>query len=165
MMKKIKLLIVSILLLTGFSIQAQDAYEQSKIYFDITIPREFSVLPVYGEDSNTLDYSDYVIQFNGHEDVITTYSIGLGRVGCGSEPQCYEGQLSEWEKTIDITYKIKKDNWFVISGIGKYSGRIFYLKGSFGDRYMSTLRFSYPPEDKKEVEKYLPLLSKSFQSK
>ena len=164
-MKRMKLLFVSSLLFMGFASQAQDAYAQSKIYFELTLPREFSVHPVYGENSNTLDYSDYSIQFNGHEDYITTSTYGLGRVGCGSEQQCYEEQLKEWEKTIDITYKVQKDNWFVISGIGKYSGRVFYLRGSFGDKYMSTLRFAYPPEDKEEVEKYLPLLSKSFQSK
>jgi hypothetical protein len=143
---------------------AQDisAYFQSKTFFSISLPKNFSISCVYGCEQNTLDYADYKISYMDTLNFITTSSYNLGRTLCATPQECYEKQLFRWRKTINITYKIQKNNWFVISGIGKNSGNIFYLKGYYGEKYFSILKMVYPQGLNNELEKNISEISKSF---
>ena len=145
--------------------QTNEALTQSKKYFSINIPKEFSISCPYGVESNTLDYSDYEIRYKDSLNYISISSYTLGRVNCSNIEECYNDQLLEWEKTINITYKIQKDRWFIISGVGKNSGRIFYMKGYYGERFYSKLLFNYPNDIKNEFEKYILEMSNSFTGK
>ena len=71
---------------------------------------------------------------------------------------------SEYAETINISYYFEKDDWFVVSGIGKYSGELLYIKVSNGHLYRSILRLQYPQEKKTLIEPYISQLSKSFKS-
>lgn len=71
---------------------------------------------------------------------------------------------SEYAETINISYYVEKDDWFVVSGIGKYSGELLYIKVSTGHMYSSILRLQYPREKKALIEQYISQLSKSFKS-
>ena len=71
---------------------------------------------------------------------------------------------SEYAETINISYYLKKDDYFVVSGIGKYSGELLYIKVSTGHIYRSILRLQYPHEKKTLKEPYISQLSKSFKS-
>lgn len=162
-------LIFTILLSVTFTkkVDAQEniAYSQSKAFFNINIPQGFSISCAYGCEENTVDYADYKISYDDTLTYITASSYNLGRTPCSTPKECYDEQLLEWSKTITITYKIRRDNWFVISGIGKNSNNIFYLKGYYGEKYFSKLLMIYPQEFKNEFDNYVPEISKSFSGK
>jgi hypothetical protein len=88
---------------------------------------------------------------------ITVYSLIGGR--WSNVPDS-----SEYAETISISYYFEKDDWFVVSGIGKYSGELLYIKVSNGHLYRSILRLQYPQEKKTLIEPYISQLSKSFKS-
>lgn len=142
--------------------QNNEACSQSKTFFYVDTPSDFSISCVYGCEENTMDYADYKISYQDTLNYITTSSYNLERIPCTSVKECFEEQLLAWSETINITYKLQKNNWFVISGIGKNSGNIFYLKGYYGVKYFSKIKFVYPQEIKNELKDYVSEISKSF---
>lgn len=71
---------------------------------------------------------------------------------------------------INVTYKVKKDNWFVLSGVDD-KGNFIYQKtmkknidyyGDKGTPVFQTLRLSYPPNQKAQYETYCAVIAKSF---
>ncbi len=154
--------LISVTFTNEVTAQNNEAYSQSKTFFDVDMPPDFWISCVYGCEENTVDYADYKISYQDTLNYITTSSYNLGRTACSSVQECFEEQLLAWSETINITYKLQKNNWFVISGIGKNSGNIFYLKGYYGVKYFSNIKFVYPQEVKNELEDYVSEISKSF---
>jgi hypothetical protein len=67
-----------------------------------------------------------------------------------------------YAESINITYHLEKEHWFVVSGIDKETGRLIYIKVYWGDTYISILRIHYPKEKRSLIEPYIPQLSQSF---
>lgn len=60
----------------------------------------------------------------------------------------------------DVTYKVKKNNWFVISGYdGEY---IFYIKKYVGSNTANTLYLNYPSNLRDKYYNVITVISKSF---
>ena len=64
-----------------------------------------------------------------------------------------------------ITYKISKDNWFVISGYLKDSEQEFYIKSYLSEKYNEVrwLTLIYPKKNHQEFQNLIPLIIKSFE--
>jgi hypothetical protein len=74
-------------------------------------------------------------------------------------------QNLEWksqEKSIEVTYKKQKNNWFVISGYNHDNATIFYEKRFLYDEKVMGYLFSYPTKSNKQYAKYIKLFNKSF---
>lgn len=69
---------------------------------------------------------------------------------------------AKYAESIDISYYLEKDDWFVVSGIGKYSGDVLYIKVYFGEDKISRLRLQYAQDKKSLIEPYISRLSNSF---
>ena len=69
---------------------------------------------------------------------------------------------AKYAESIDISYYLEKDDWFVVSGIGKYSGDVLYIKVYFGEDKISKLRLQYEQDKKSLIEPYISRLSNSF---
>jgi hypothetical protein len=149
--------------------------EFAKHFFEIDLPDSFElkVNPhgSYGRnnlvDDDDTTYSYVTLSFNmaGIDIVmeqdtsvdISVYSLISGR--WDNVPDS-----SEYAETINITYYQKRDDWFVISGIGRYSGEMLYIKVYFGEKYISILRLQYAREKRALIEPYISQLSKSLKS-
>lgn len=59
-----------------------------------------------------------------------------------------------------VTYKLKKNNWFVVSGIK--SGRVFYRKTIFRNDQFLTFSIEYPPELRSRFDAVTASIAKSF---
>lgn len=69
----------------------------------------------------------------------------------------YKKELTEHK---DVTYKVKKKNWFVISG---YDGEfIFYIKKYVGNGSTNTLFLKYPSNLRDKYYDVITVISKSF---
>lgn len=179
-----KVLNVAILWIIGAPLFAQDDWsfysgdsitdrQFAEVFFSIELPENFdlSVHP-YGfmtrysfVDNDDTMYSKELLSFNTggfeitmEEDTsldISVYSLIGGRW----DPYPDSAQYAE---SIDISYYFKDDKWFVISGVGKYSGDLFYVKVFFGRMYISILTFKYPPSKRSLIEPYIGRIAKSF---
>lgn len=59
-----------------------------------------------------------------------------------------------------LTYKTKKENWFVVSGVD--SGRIFYQKTIVYPETIKTMMFEYPDAQKAKYDAVLKIITASF---
>lgn len=79
--------------------------------------------------------------------------------------QTLAGLYAEESKSIPsesraITYKLKKNNWFVVSGIK--SGRVFYRKTIFRNDQFLTFSIEYPPEQRIRFDSITAKIAASF---
>jgi hypothetical protein len=93
--------------------------------------------------------------------VINVSSMGLGRIGNND----YTDQYKAWSETIDITYEAEGDNWYVISGVGIFSGDIFYLRSENGEKYNTKIKLQYPTKFSKNYDKLVIEILRSFSGK
>lgn len=75
-------------------------------------------------------------------------------------PNSLKSYLSISSENKNITYKVVKNNWYVISGYE--NGLIFYQKTVFNNGIFKTFHLTYPKSIKKDFDFYLPLIVKSF---
>lgn len=68
-----------------------------------------------------------------------------------------KSESGEFEK---ITYRNKSANWFVLSG---FKGeKIVYIKGYVGNAAINQLTIEYPSQSKKDYDKTVTEVSRSF---
>ena len=173
----------AILTLICFSAYSQDFKEMSgdsitdlefaKHFFEIDLPDNFELTvnpngfyPRYDwVDNDDTTYSVKLLSFDmAGIDIameqdssvdISVYSLIGGR--WDNIPDS-----SEYAESLDISYYLERDDWFVVSGIGKYSEEIIYIKVYFGKAYISILRLQYARDKKSLIEPYISKLSNSF---
>jgi hypothetical protein len=75
-------------------------------------------------------------------------------------PYSLNSYLSISSENKHITYKVVKNNWYVISGYE--NGLIFYQKTVLKDGVFKTFHLTYPKSIKKDFDFYLPIIVKSF---
>lgn len=66
------------------------------------------------------------------------------------------------KKRPEISYKLQKDNWFVVSGVDPETGNVFYWKKIWQGEFISDLYIEYPKSKKDQIEPYLGAIAKSF---
>lgn len=81
-----------------------------------------------------------------------------------------EQQLAYATQNLNVTYKVVKDSWFVVSGTDS-SGAVVYRKtvkkkidynGDKATPVFQTVRLSYPAAQQKNYEGYCKVIAKSF---
>lgn len=138
--------------------------EQYKIHkpctFTVKLPSSFSLKAM--EEESSPDYCDYVAKTKNGKQVAEFHSLVKGRFMSEDIKTLFtEGQKTE---DLEITYKVQKENWFVISGIVKSTKKVYYWKRSVGKYFISDLNIEYAKEDAKLIEPHLEKISGSFVS-
>ncbi len=144
-------------------------------FFEIDVPEELDYKLLwysekyvdsveFGWGNRDLDFVD--IEFVFPEDTavhISIYSCWQGRYGTNTS-EFFTKQRGRWSPTIDISYSHIDSNWFVLSGIGKKSEYIHYLKVYDGPGYRTFLKFWYPKSKSQNLEAVLTQMSQSLKS-
>jgi hypothetical protein len=71
--------------------------------------------------------------------------------------EIYNENISNYEQ---VTYKVLKSNWFVLSGYNK--GKIFYMKSFVGAEAQYTILMEYPISEKTKYDDRVTAITKSF---
>ena len=81
----------------------------------------------------------------------------------------YEQQITwkQEEKQIELTYKVQKENWFVLSGYNHKNSTIFYEKrfsytDDKGTLVLVGYYFEYPIKEKEKYNKWIKVFNESF---
>ena len=145
-------------------------------FFDIDLPNDFKLIvnPYYGflthnpgahlspanPNFNITRLSMNMGGFDILTDLDTSLNISIYSLIRGRWSTIPDS--AQYAESIDITYYLEKEDWFVVSGIEKETGGLIYIKVYWGDTYISRLRIHYPKEKRSLIEPYIPQLSKSF---
>lgn len=126
--------------------------------FAINLPSSFKMQKMY--DDNSPDFCDYSVVTQDGFEVIELHSRNKSRFEYEDIKNLYEAALLNSE--LQITYKIQKSNWFVISGKEKDNGNIVYWKRVTGKNFISDLHIEYPISRKSEIEPHIGQIASSF---
>lgn len=159
--------------------------EYSVLYYELILPVSFDIISFSScemvanasgdltrvdvsipEDSMWMERSRDCAEFSYSSNafpglVVDVSSMLLGRMWYDD----YEEQYKRWSETIDISYQAKGDNWYVLSGVGKYSGDIFYLRSEDGNSYNTKLKLRYPREYQESYNELVVEILNSFNGK
>lgn len=67
---------------------------------------------------------------------------------------------SQWESIGKVTYRIRGNNWFAISGVKE--NKIIYIKSYIGTGSINHLYIEYPKDQKERYDKIVEAIAKSF---
>ncbi len=129
--------------------------------FSIELPITMKLSKMYSDSSP--DYCDYEVKLNDGFVIMELHSLIIGRFDIDNSG--IKGLFNKAIKSteINITYKIQRSNWFVISGT-KENGNIVYWKRVVGANFVSDLHIEYPTKRKAQIEKYIASIAESFKS-
>src|SRR5207253_11291240 len=111
--------------------------------FSISLPSTFTIRPIEKESSP--DYCDYVIKIKGKA-IMQVHSLVKGRFMHTEANELFADELKD--TSINIVYKIQKDNWYVISGKRKRGGNNVYSKLIVGEYFISDFTIEYADKDR-----------------
>jgi hypothetical protein len=164
---------------------SESVREYSALFYDLTLPVSFDLEsfttcemlanasgdlsrmdPSIPEDSmwmeRSRDCSAFTYTSKMFPDLIVNVSsMGLGRMFWDD----YAHQYELWSRTIDVTYEAEGDNWYVLSGIGRFSGDIFYLRSENGKKYNTKINLQYPAKYSKKYDELVGEMIQSFEGK
>ena len=87
--------------------------------------------------------------------------VGVGSMGDKSLDEFYKITLDFYKDT-KITYKVKRKDWFVVSGVNKEGEEYYYkLYRKGGQKYLS-FHLRYPHAKNKTYDRYVERIAKSF---
>lgn len=153
--------ISTILFSVGFNF-AQITYESyHPCSFEIKLPTTFIFENVFEEDDN-LDVCNYNVKWQSDKVVLQVNSLNASRFEYSTILELYNAAVAS--KKLNISYKIQKKNWFVISGTNAENKNIVYWKRVLGGNFVSDLYIEYPSANKDLIEPYIATMSKSFDS-
>lgn len=99
--------------------------------------------------------------FVSADDKATLVIFGSFNVdGNGDLDESWKDALSNPERT--ITYKVKKADWYVVSGVTK-NGLGFYEKYTANAKYCAGWSMSYPQADEKKYSAWIERIAKGFE--
>jgi hypothetical protein len=87
--------------------------------------------------------------------------ITIESFGTGTEAELDKTYKDDLKSFNGIVYKVKKNNWFVISGVNE-DKNIFYNKSIIKNGVQFHLRITYPEKHKTYMNKILSKISNSF---
>lgn len=132
-------------------------FDETPYKFDLDLPRSWKLFRL-GEE--TLDYCDYEATLPNGIKVLDIGVLLNTRFDAENIGDLYAAALKL--ETVDISYKLQKDNWFIISGIDKKTKNIIYWKRVFGEMYVGDLHFEYPKTREAEIAPHIGTIAKSF---
>jgi len=128
-------------------------------------------------------WKKHIVQYNGSIELPTDFKKGLlvasgtlqwfnsikypdieitiESFGTGNEQELEKTYQEDIKRFKGIVYKVKKSNWFVISGKGD-DGYIFYNKSIIKNGIQFHLRITYLEKNKKYMDAVLSRISNSF---
>lgn len=139
--------------------QPQVQYKKHcKNVFCVELPTSFKVS---GYPDNDADHESYTVTVKGFEMIELNATIE-SRIDF-EEPI---DNIQEWyqyslKKHPEATYKMQKDNWFVLSGVTE-KGDIYYWKKIWQGEFICDMYIEYPKSKKADIEPYLSKIAKSL---
>lgn len=153
-MKQILTILVFLIgISTGFS-QTYNTLDECS--FSVNLPTSFQSVLVYSSP----DYCDYETSVDNVK-IIEFTSLNISRFSSDGVVDLYAKAIESTE--IKISYKIQKNNWFIISGTDSI-GNIVYWKRVVGDNFVSDLYIEYNDANKDDIEPYIGEIARSFNS-
>lgn len=149
---------IIILLLTISIYSNAQTIKYNPCSFSVELPSELKL----SNKGATLDYCDYEVTSKDGLKLIEFHSMTLSRFELSTIKEFYLVAINNTQ--LDITYKTLTDNFFVLSGINKETGKTFYWKRVVGDNFVSDLQIEYVQSQKNNIEPYIGKISKSFSS-
>ena len=128
--------------------------------FSVVLPSNLDLQPIY-EDRNP-NYCDFSVKSKDGFEFIQIHSLINSRFEFNSIVELYQSAINESD--FDITYKIQKSNWFVLSGINRKNGNVIYWKRVSGNRFISDLYIEYPKSRELDIMPHITTISRSFAS-
>jgi hypothetical protein len=126
-----------------------ESYQNTRLGFRVKYPEDFTQMPKPtnndGREFISKDGSFTLLVYGSN------YIEGLGL------DWDYESAFNDFD---EVTYKRKKNNWFVLSG---YKGnKIVYLKTFYGSGCSNTVYMKYPKRDKAKYDDIVTSIVRSF---
>lgn len=128
--------------------------------FSISLPSSWHIQAM--EEEHSIEYCDYFGMLANGDTVLRIHSTTKGRFSFSTLPEAYKQACKNTK--LKVSYKVQKNNGFILSGIDPESKHIVYWKTIFGHGYISELIFDYPQTHKQEIELVLPTIVNSFKS-
>lgn len=165
-----KSIITIIILLTQilFSAESEKLLPYDNYKFDYSLKYPSILLPfkaLDGEGNGAWFQSD-------EEGMVVVKVMGTNVTGKHSNmQQAFNDTISFLSENndIEVTYKVQKKNWFVLSGYNHKNKTTFYykkyfIKGSYEGHMNVMVGFDiwYPTKDKNKYEKIVNIVAKSF---
>jgi hypothetical protein len=152
------------------SIDKKTKYKSySPCTFTVSLPENYKMKAMFSDRS--LDYCDYSVSTNDGFEVLELHSLINSRCGYSTKSNFMEENyineaynIEVKETKINISYKVQKDNWFVISGTRPGNGNIVYWKRVFGDNFVSDMCIEYPKSRESDIVPHIGKISRSFTS-
>lgn len=124
------------------------SYKNSRYGFSLNYPeRTFT-------SSSTPDNGDGIIL---HGKNISVTASGSNNIFHKDLDECYNDTLNSYP---DATYRIKKSNYYVVSGIS--GNNIYYIKEYVGAESINSMIIEYPSSMKKEFDAIVTTVANSF---
>jgi len=137
----------------------QSGYKKyAPCFFSIMIPTHMK-LKKTGEGWG---YCDAEVFLSNGRKIFDIHSLSRGRFEYNTIDEFYRKAVNASE--LDITYKMKSSDFFVISGYNPKNGRVVYWKRAMGSEHISDLWIEYEAYRRSEIKTYLSTISKSFRS-
>lgn len=135
--------------------------------FSVSLPTTFKLVSQNYETSP--DYCDYEVKLADGSVVIQIHSLLNSRfmfddINEGESEIKYLYRRALSKSKLDIVYKTQKNNWFVISGTDKSTGKISYWKRVYGSNFISDLSMEYTKSQAPQIEPYIGKITTSFTS-
>ncbi len=128
--------------------------------FSISLPSSWQIQAM--EEEHSIEYCDYFGMLSKGDTVLRIHSTTKGRFSFSTIQEAFQQACKNTK--LKVSYKVQKNNGFILSGIDPESKHIVYWKTVFGHGYISELIFDYPQIHKQEVELVLPTIVASFKS-
>jgi hypothetical protein len=146
------ILLYVIILLITLSVKSEtqnnSQYSNVRFGFHISYPSFLisSTAPANGDGIRLYDKKGFVVVASG--------------INNESEITLQSDLDAQWESIGKITYGVKGNNWFAISGVKE--NKIIYIKSYIGTGAINHLYIEYPWEMKDKYDKIVESISKSF---
>ena len=148
-MSKISAIIIVVIILTAkLGAQNNLQYMNERYGFHISYPSFLisSPNPANGDGIRMYDKKGFVLVASGINNI--------------SEITFQSELDAQWESIGKITYGVRGDNWFAISGVK--ADKIIYIKSYIGTGSINHLYIEYPKDQKDKYDKIVETVSKSF---
>jgi hypothetical protein len=129
--------------------------------FSVSLPENYDLQNMDPSEKSP-DYCDFHVKDADGAEIIQIGSLNRGRFEFDNIADAYKGAIQK--SGLDITYKVQKENWFVISGFDKKNHNVVYWKRVLGGNFVSDLHIEFPESKRAQIEPHIAKISKSFTS-
>ena len=160
--KKMKKILLLVILINGLSLYAKDdlslkTYENSRFEFLIDYPSKIFVNKEFPANGDGIFLSN-------QDKSVTLTPSGSHAIIVSDIKEIYKKYINwiEEEKNTQLTYKVQKKNWFILSGFKENKKTIFYEKRMLVNETLIGYELTYPTAKKKRYNPIIKILNKSL---